>query len=168
MDLQYLRKIVKIFDESSADDLEIEEKGIKLKISKKNDSNTFNPQNYPVFNLGAQAQQAYPIAQTPVNQQAEAVKNHDTPAESTENKSSGLHTINSPIVGTFYRSPSPDSDSFVEKGQKVSKGQTLCIIEAMKLMNEIESDIDGIVEDILITNGEGVEFNQPLFLIKPV
>ncbi|MEI6737186.1 MAG: acetyl-CoA carboxylase biotin carboxyl carrier protein [Pseudomonadota bacterium] len=76
------------------------------------------------------------------------------------------HTLKSPMVGTFYRSPSPGSSSFVEIGQTVSKGQTLCIIEAMKLLNEIESDAAGVVKFILVENGQPVEYGQPLFIIE--
>jgi acetyl-CoA carboxylase biotin carboxyl carrier protein len=76
------------------------------------------------------------------------------------------HTLKSPMVGTFYRSPSPGAPSFVEVGQTVSKGQTLCIIEAMKLLNEIESDAAGTVKAILVENGQPVEYGQPLFLIE--
>ena len=76
------------------------------------------------------------------------------------------HVLNSPIVGTFYRSPNPQSPSFVEVGQRVTKGQVLCIIEAMKLMNEIESDVDGVVSQIYPQNAQPVEFGEPLFRIK--
>ena len=76
------------------------------------------------------------------------------------------HTLKSPMVGTFYRSPSPGSSSFVEVGQSVTKGQTLCIIEAMKLLNEIESDATGVVKAILVENGQPVEYGQPLFTIE--
>ena len=75
--------------------------------------------------------------------------------------------VKTPFVGTFYRSPSPESDPFVTKGQVVRKGQTLCIVEAMKLMNEIEADASGTVTDILVENGDVVEFGQPLFVIEP-
>jgi len=75
--------------------------------------------------------------------------------------------VNSPFVGTFYRSPSPDSPTFVEVGAKVKKGQTLCIVEAMKLMNEIESEVDGTVAEILVQNATPVEFGEPLFRIEP-
>ena len=78
-----------------------------------------------------------------------------------------LVTITSPIVGTFYRSPSPETAPFVEVGGRIKKGQVLCIIEAMKLMNEIESDGDGIVSKILVENGQPVEYGEPLFLIEP-
>jgi len=76
------------------------------------------------------------------------------------------HALKSPMVGTFYRAPSPGAPSFVEVGQTVSKGQTLCIIEAMKLLNEIESDVAGTVKAILVENGQPVEYGQPLFLIE--
>ncbi|HRE15213.1 MAG TPA: acetyl-CoA carboxylase biotin carboxyl carrier protein, partial [Usitatibacteraceae bacterium] len=76
------------------------------------------------------------------------------------------HTLKSPMVGTFYRSPSPGAPSFIEVGQAVTKGQTLCIIEAMKLLNEIESDASGVVKAILVENGQPVEYGQPLFVIE--
>lgn len=165
MDLQYLKKLLKIFDDSSAEDLEIEEEGIKLKISKNHTNENANG-NAPIFNLSgsmpatAQPQVAQPVA---VNTQQTV-----TPNEAQEAKSStNLHEIKAPMVGTYYSAPSPDSDDFVKVGQKVKKGQTLCIVEAMKLMNEIESDIDGTVEEILLSNSEAVEYNQVLFHIKP-
>jgi acetyl-CoA carboxylase biotin carboxyl carrier protein len=80
----------------------------------------------------------------------------------------GTHVLTSPIVGTFYRSPSPDADPFVEVGSRVKKGQVLCIIEAMKLMNEIESDIDGEILQIFPQNAQAVEFGEPLFAIRPL
>jgi acetyl-CoA carboxylase biotin carboxyl carrier protein len=76
------------------------------------------------------------------------------------------HTMKSPMVGTFYRSPSPDAKAFVEAGQTVKEGDTVCIIEAMKLMNEIEADKSGIIKAILVENGQPVEFGQPLFIIE--
>jgi len=79
----------------------------------------------------------------------------------------GFVTVTSPIVGTFYRSPSPDADAYVEEGDTVKKGQVLCIVEAMKLMNEIESEVDGHVVKILVENTKSVEYGQPLFLIDP-
>jgi len=77
-----------------------------------------------------------------------------------------LHTITSPLVGTFYRASSPDAPPFVEVGAKVEKGQVLCIIEAMKIMNEIESDVSGVIKKILVENGQPVEYGEPLFLIE--
>ena len=86
----------------------------------------------------------------------------------TEEEPQRVITITSPIVGTFYRSPNPDAPPFVESGVKIMKGQVLCIIEAMKLMNEIESEADGILVKVLVENGQPVEYGEPLFLIEPL
>jgi len=87
--------------------------------------------------------------------------------EGKEDHKEGIY-ITSPIVGTFYRAPKPDAPPFVEIGDEIKVGQTLCIIEAMKLMNEVKSEYNGIVRDILVENGEPVEYGQPLFIIEPV
>ena len=86
----------------------------------------------------------------------------------TEEDTQRLITITCPIVGTFYRAPSPDAPPFVDAGAKVRKGQVICIIEAMKLMNEIESELDGVIVRALVENGQPVEYGEPLFLIEPV
>jgi acetyl-CoA carboxylase biotin carboxyl carrier protein len=111
--------------------------------------------------------------QMPAPQQAPAQPQSSAPpaaqqgeetAEAGDTESEG-NVVKSPIVGTFYRSPSPDADAFVKVGDTVEKGQTLCIVEAMKIMNEIESEFSGEVKKILVENGEAVEFEQPLFII---
>jgi acetyl-CoA carboxylase biotin carboxyl carrier protein len=169
MDLNYLRKLIKIFDESSANDLSIEEEGIKLKISKT--SKEGKGRETQVFAMQPYMQQPFaasaPPAAAPVTINAQPA--HIVPAnELTEtDEGENLHKINSPIVGTFYRAPSPDSEPFAEVGTHVVPGQTLCIIEAMKLMNEIESDIAGTIVKILVQNGQPIEYNQALFFIKP-
>jgi acetyl-CoA carboxylase biotin carboxyl carrier protein len=91
----------------------------------------------------------------------------DAPASPESGLPAGTHILTSPIVGTFYRAPSPDADPFTEVGARVKKGQVVCIIEAMKLMNEIESDIDGVVLEIYPQNAQAVEFGEPLFAIRP-
>jgi acetyl-CoA carboxylase biotin carboxyl carrier protein len=167
IDINYLKRLLKAFDDSSATDLHIEEEGVKLKMSKRTGESGHSSIVYsaapsmpaPVFPPSVQPT-ALPEAQSPELKPAAEV--------SAETKVSGnLHEVKSPIVGTFYRSPSPDSDPFVEIGTHVKAGTTLCIVEAMKLMNEIESDTTGIIEKILIENGKPVEYNQPLFIIKP-
>lgn len=166
MDLQYLRKLLKIFDDSTAEDLEIEEKGIKLKISKNKEEKGNG--NAPIFNLSGAlpSNQNYPQQQQPVqNYQPQQAQTPTT--EPKAEVTTGLHEIKAPMVGTYYGAPSPDSEDFVKVGQKVSKGQTLCIVEAMKLMNEIECDIDGEIVKINTNSGEPVEYNQVLFNIKP-
>ena len=168
MDLRHLKRLMDIFDESSATELSVEEEGIKLKISKhkKDFVRDGNPNNMPmiqmqpnVLPMQAQPELTNVQAPTPITEASSAVD-----SSSEEDK---FHVIQSPIVGTFYRSPSPDSDPFVEIGTHVTAGTTLCIIEAMKLMNEIESDISGTVEKILIDNAKPVEYNEALFYIKP-
>uniref|UniRef100_A0A7C2GJX2 Biotin carboxyl carrier protein of acetyl-CoA carboxylase n=1 Tax=Thermus islandicus TaxID=540988 RepID=A0A7C2GJX2_9DEIN len=89
-------------------------------------------------------------------------------APSEEDACPGCVEVRAPIVGTFYRAPAPDAPPYVQEGDRVEKGQVLCIIEAMKLMNEIESEVSGIVRKVLVQNGEPVEYGQPLFLIQPV
>lgn len=161
MDLNYLRKILKIFDQSSLSDLSIEEDGIKISLSRKaQTTNNFPVVSHPLNpNIPSQPQN--------LPAQSSVTIEETKPTEITETITTQYHKIISPIVGTFYRSPSPESEHFVEVGSHVVPGQTLCIIEAMKVMNEIESDVAGIVVEILPENGKPVEYNQTLMLIKP-
>ena len=154
MDLNLIKKLVKIVDSSTITDLEIEEEGLKIKVAKKirNSNNIVQPQT--VVNSETVAPTPKPAVESSAVEQAE---------ESTEN----LYEIKSPIVGTFYRAPAPDADAYVQVGDSVSVGSVLCIVEAMKLMNEIESDASGKIVKILVENGKPVEYNQPLFLIDP-
>ncbi len=171
MDLNYLKKIIKIFDDSTATNLEIKEEGVNIKISNAQPANTSGQVPYPFFPMqtaaapvqGNQIQQSAPETSAPVRDMVSSDVQSGTSAPDAGN----YYEMNSPIVGTFYRSPSPDTDPFVEVGTKIKSGDTLCIVEAMKLMNEIESDISGNIEKILIENGQPVEYNQPLFIIKP-
>lgn len=159
MDLNYLRRLVKIFDDSKATHMDIEEDGVRISLAF--ETTTIQ-----------QVASAAPVAM-PVQVPIQVAQGTQEPAKNvselnqTQHIAINLHTINSPIVGTFYRSPSPDAGSFVELGSRVKPGDTLCIIEAMKLMNEIESDTAGIIEQILVDNGKPVEFNQPIFVIRP-
>ncbi len=149
MDLNLIKRLVKIVDTSGITDLEIEENGIRVKIAKK-------------------IRQAQVIAEPQVSAQtAQAeVKVEVKPEQVEETIPANLHEIRSPIVGTFYMAPSPDADNFAEIGDQVSPGTVLCIVEAMKLMNEIEADVSGKISKILVENGKPVEYNQPLFLIE--
>ncbi len=113
---------------------------------------------------GIDATAVQPVAQV-ASQPAGA---DDTSAAPEPDDTEGLHKISSPMVGMFYRAPNPDSPPFVEEGDVVSVGQTLCIIEAMKIMNEIEADAKGRVVRVLVENGNPVEYNTPLFLIEPL
>ena len=147
MDLRKIKTLIDLVQESGIAELEITEGEEKVRISRHGTAAP-TPQ---YFQVPPQVQSTAPAA---VAAAAAPV------AEPTG------HTLKSPMVGTFYRSPAPGSSSFVEIGQTVTKGQTLCIIEAMKLLNEIESDAAGVVKAILVENGQPVEYGQPLFIIE--
>ncbi len=154
MDLRKLKTLIDLVAESGVSELEVTEGEDKVRIVKNP-----APVAAPVQQVYAPAPAA-PVASAPSAPATAAV----APAESTPAESTG-HAVKSPMVGTFYRSPTPGADSFVKIGDTVKVGQTLCIIEAMKVLNEIESDKAGVVKEILCENGQGVEFGQALFII---
>jgi acetyl-CoA carboxylase biotin carboxyl carrier protein len=158
MDLNYLKKITKILTESGVDEIEIEEEGLKVRISKHSQNSSVHMVQMPQV----QAPQSHPHI-TPLSEPVSAEKAVQS-ATAVEVK---YHEVKSPIVGTFYRAPAPDADSYVEVGHSIQKGTVLCIIEAMKLMNEIESDVSGKIVKILVENAQPVEYGQALFLIEP-
>jgi len=156
MDLDLIKKLVKIVDGSGVTDLEIEENGMKVKIAKKiRSAQVVTAAPVTVSSTHPVVQAGSPIAEGTAKQK-----------EEVETTAANLHEIRSPIVGTFYRAPAPDADSYVQVGSDVTPGSVLCIVEAMKLMNEIESDVSGKIVKILVENGKPVEYNQPLFLIE--
>jgi acetyl-CoA carboxylase biotin carboxyl carrier protein len=149
MDLRKLKKLIDLVQESGIAELEITEGEEKVKIVKG----------------GAVSVSQAPLAPVqPPPAQPPAVAAPATPVAKPEAGQEG-HVLKAPMVGTFYRSPSPDAKAFIEVGQSIKEGQTICIIEAMKLMNEIESDASGVVKAILVENGQPVEYGQPLFII---
>jgi acetyl-CoA carboxylase biotin carboxyl carrier protein len=156
MDLSYIKKIIKLVENSSIDELELEEEGKKIKVSRNRNSGIYL-QTSPMAPIGVQ--QALP---SPAPQYPEQSK----PTPPSAPVSSHYHEIRSPIVGTFYRAPAPDADAYIEVGQTVKVGTVMCIVEAMKLMNEIESDCDGTVVKVIAENGKPVEYNQVLFLLE--
>ena len=157
MDLNLIKKLVKIVDTSGITDLEIEEDGLRVRVAKKNNHSQDTSQLQPVV-------QTEPIASPGSVSKTEEEK---PVVKETESVATNVHEVKSPIVGTFYRAPAPDADSYVQIGDMVTAGSVLCVIEAMKLMNEIESDASGKVVKVLVENGKPVEYNQPLFLIEP-
>ena len=157
MDLNLIKKLVKIVDTSGVTDLEIEEDGLRIRVAKKIKNNLVSSQPHMIVQTES--------VETPTPPAAGA--EGKTPAEKSEEPTDNFHDINSPIVGTFYRAPAPDADPYVQVGDSVSPGTVLCVVEAMKLMNEIESDVSGKVVKILVENGKPVEYNQPLFFIEP-
>ncbi len=142
MELEDLKELIEYLKDTDITEISMEKDGVKIKIKREK---FLSPVEI--------SQQKF------VSQQEKVLGKIEEEAR--------VITVTSPIVGTFYRSPSPEADPFVEVGSKVKKGQVLCIIEAMKLMNEIESDVDGIVIKILVENGQPVEYGEPLFLIEP-
>ena len=162
MDLKDIRQIIKIVESSNISEFELEEDGIKVKIKKNSVASAVQVSDVQVV--------AAPAPQPVVQAQPKAVAVENTipvPEPKEESMASDNVTeVRSPMVGTFYRAPSPDADAYVEIGQSVSVGQTLCIVEAMKLMNEIEAEIGGKIVKILVDNAQPVEYNQPLFLIE--
>jgi acetyl-CoA carboxylase biotin carboxyl carrier protein len=154
MDLQYLRRLMKLFTDSGIDELEIEEETGRIRLLKNNHSTVvhtsdaaFLPmQHSPAFTQVSPATATQPVPE---------------PADTR------YHELRSPIVGTFYRAPAPDADPFVTVGQTVQAGQTVCIVEAMKIWNEIEADVSGKIVKILVENAQAIEYNQVLFLIDP-
>jgi len=149
MDLRKLKKLIDLVQESGIGEIEITEGEEKVRISRQ------GPAAPAPLVMAAPAAIAVPAGGP-----AAGV----APAAAPEAPKG--HTLKSPMVGTFYRAPSPGAPPFVEVGQSVTKGQTLCIIEAMKLLNEIESDASGVVKSILVENGQPVEYGQPLFVIE--
>jgi len=154
MDINEIKKLIKVFENSKVTELSIQEGDLKIKISKNGTSNSpgFFNQSFPLQTQELSATSAESLDPTKVEAQKEESEN--------------LHIIKSPIVGTFYRSPAPDADPYVQIGDSITTGSVLCIVEAMKLMNEIESDISGKVVQILVEDGTPVEYNQPLFKIE--
>ncbi|QEL54188.1 acetyl-CoA carboxylase biotin carboxyl carrier protein [Chromobacterium paludis] len=154
MDLRKLKKLIDLVEESGIAELEVTEGEEKVRITR---VSATQPQAYaqPVAQMYAApaAAPAPAAAAAPAAEAAPAAANHQ-------------NAMKSPMVGTFYRSPSPGAKSFVEVGQSVNAGDTLCIIEAMKLMNEIEADRSGVVKAILAEDGQPVEYGEPLFVIE--
>jgi len=142
MDLDDIKALIDLLKETDVTELEIEQEGRKIKISR---SKVFTQMELPKI----------------VHGPAEAAKAREI------EEAGRLVTVTAPLVGTFYRASSPDAPPFVDVGAKIKKGQVLCIVEAMKLMNEIESEVDGVIARILVENGQPVEYGEPLFLIEP-
>jgi len=148
MDLRKLKKLIDLVQESGISELEVTEGEEKVRIAKHLPAPVAAA---PTYLVGAP-----PAAPAPAAPVADAPAANALPAG---------HIVKSPMVGTFYRSPSPQAAAFIDVGSSVKQGDTLCIIEAMKLMNEIEADASGVIKAILVENGQPVEFGEPLFVI---
>jgi acetyl-CoA carboxylase biotin carboxyl carrier protein len=152
MDIRKVKKLIELLDESGVAEIEIKEGEESVRISRQ--SQTMMAAAPPMYTPPPPVPAAAPVAAA-----AEA------PAVAPAAETIEGHAIKSPMVGTFYRAPSPGASSFVEVGQSVNAGDTLCIIEAMKLLNQIEADKAGTIKAILVENGQPVEYDQPLFII---
>ncbi|MGB0733486.1 MAG: acetyl-CoA carboxylase biotin carboxyl carrier protein [Pontibacterium sp.] len=151
MDIRKVKKLIELLEESNINEIEIKEGEESVRISRGGAVVANQPVNYAPA----------PVAAAPVAASAPAA---EAPAAEAAPATSG-HVVASPMVGTFYRSPSPSSPSFIEVGQTVKAGDVICIVEAMKMMNQIEADKSGVVEAILVEDGHPVEFDQPLVSI---
>ncbi|MET0066744.1 MAG: acetyl-CoA carboxylase biotin carboxyl carrier protein [Candidatus Thiodiazotropha sp.] len=150
MDIRKVKKLIELLEESDVAEIEIHEGEESVRISRATAMSMAVPQMAP---MAVAPQPAVAAAAAPAA------------GETSETEEIQGHAVRSPMVGTFYRSPSPGSKPFVEEGQQVSAGDTLCIIEAMKILNQIESDKSGTVRKIMVENGQPVEYNEPLFII---
>ena len=155
MDIAQIRKLIRLIQNSDVTEIEVTEGDQTVRICRGQQT------------VAAPAPQAAPAVQTAqAPEPAAAPAGESSPTAEAE--ASGKLIVRSPMVGTFYRAPSPEAEPFVKVGQKVKKGDILCIIEAMKLMNEIESEYDGVVEEILVENASPLEYGQPMFVIAPL
>ncbi|MEW9699134.1 acetyl-CoA carboxylase biotin carboxyl carrier protein [Paenibacillus sp. SI8] len=161
--LSEIKELIKLVDQSSLQELEIENEGARLMIRKPNKTES-------VLVTAAPVQHSYaPVGQASVATHAPAALESSVPTTNgnAKQEDSSLHKIVSPMVGTFYQSASPGSAPFASVGSKVGDKSVVCIVEAMKLMNEIEAEIKGEIVEILVENGQLVEYGQPLFLVRP-
>jgi len=162
MNLKEIKELIEFLKEQEIAEFELERGDVKVRIKRAPDSSP------PVQDTRIIAVQAAPsIPENAVVQPVTSPAVPGTPKESAAKAEEPLHTVRSPIVGTFYESPSPGSPPFVKPGDAVEVGQVLCIVEAMKLMNEIESDVAGEVVKKLVANGQPIEYGQELFVIRP-
>jgi acetyl-CoA carboxylase biotin carboxyl carrier protein len=163
IDLRYVKKLIDILDESTVDSIEISsDKGMKIRISK-------SPSGRGAMQVAAPAVMA-PIIAPPLLGTGQPTPAEGTPAVESPAPAEarpGGSEVKSPMVGTFYSAPEPGAKPYVSVGSRVSKGQILCIIEAMKIMNEIESEVSGVVTEVLATDAQPVEYGQPLFRVDP-
>jgi len=158
--LSEIKELIKLVDQTSVQELEIENEGARLLIRKPGKTEVVNIQSAPATYTYPQAGATPPAVQTAAAAPPDAV----APAQAATDN---LHKIVSPMVGTFYRASSPDNAAFVQVGDRVNEKTVVCILEAMKLMNELEAEVRGEVVEVLVENGQLVEFGQPLFLVKP-
>ncbi|WP_339250500.1 acetyl-CoA carboxylase biotin carboxyl carrier protein [Sporosarcina sp. FSL W8-0480] len=167
--IQEIREIIKLIDQSSIEKFTFESEGTKIKLEKGNSNAHVQTEQKNVASV--QQQQTAPVVQEvkqeePRQDKAETANNETTSNTPAQADDSSLHKITSPMVGTFYQSSSPEAPPYVKKGDTISPEKIVCIVEAMKLFNEIEAEVSGEIVEILVEDGQLVEYGQPLFLVK--
>lgn len=163
--LSEIKELIELLDQTSVHELEIENENTRIAIRKPNRTESLFVNSVPAANqLFAQPQVVPSVPAAQAEQQLPSAQ----PAEpaQADNTAADLHKITSPMVGTFYAAPAPGADAFVSVGSKVNEKTVVCIVEAMKLMNEIEAEVKGEIVEVLVENGQLVEYGQPLFLVK--
>jgi acetyl-CoA carboxylase biotin carboxyl carrier protein len=169
MRVEEIRRLIKLVEESQINELEVRRWWTHVRIQKRTDNHRgVEAAGMPV--IAAAPVVSMPVSHAPRESVTAAGPGPAAPAPPPAAGAvdeAGLVAVRSPMVGTFYRAPSPTSNAYVEQNQRIEAGQVVCIVEAMKLMNEIESETAGVIERILVQNGQPVEFNQPLFLVRP-
>lgn len=167
MKLNEIQDLIKFVAKSGVSEVELETKDVKITIKTNGKNKSEQPvivqQAVPVMQPAPVAQVAQPVAQPVMQQAAQPVAD----AKSSGSSDANLITIKSPMIGTFYRSAGPDKPTFVNVGDEIKAGKVLCIIEAMKLFNEIESEVNGRIVKVLVDDATPVEYDQPLFLVEP-
>ncbi|AMA72513.1 MULTISPECIES: acetyl-CoA carboxylase biotin carboxyl carrier protein [Aneurinibacillus] len=169
-----IREIIKLVDQSSITEFKVEEDGMKVVIKKGGSASVSYvavesaPQAVPApQEVPAPAPQAVPPVPAPKTEEAPAPASQTAPVAAEPVDDTGLHKITSPMVGTFYKAPEPGASPYVQVGDKVKNDTIVCIVEAMKLFNEIEAEVTGEIVKVLVEDGQLVEYGQPLFLVKP-
>ncbi len=161
MDLRKIKKLIELLEESNLAEIEIHEGEESVRLARPGAGSAAAPPQYAM---------PMPMPAGPPAAGAPAPAPAPAPAETGGGDEDGVpdgELVRSPMVGTFYDSPNPDSDPFVKEGSKVAKGDTLCLVEAMKMFNQIEAEVSGTVVAVLVESGQPVEFDQPLFVIRP-
>jgi acetyl-CoA carboxylase biotin carboxyl carrier protein len=163
MELKEIKELIKLVSDAGVTEVEVERGDFKISIKKTDDKVTY-VQQAPMVTSVAMTEQARPAqVSAPIN-----TEKLEAPAAKTESINGNFITIKSPMIGTYYKSPAPDKPNFVQIGDEIKVGQVLCIVEAMKLFNEIESEVAGRIVKILVENASPVEYDQPLFLVEPI
>ena len=158
MDLEFLRNLIEIVEDSDLDTIELEHEGTKIKLAKASGKEAGWSVNAPDLSM---KDNPSPLVDEVVSTETVSTVEDETGANSN------LIEVKSPMVGTLYAASSPDADNYVKVGSRVNAGDTLCILEAMKLMNELEAEVSGVIEEVCVQNGEPVQYGQVLFLLNP-